>query len=127
MLPRGYLEIARTSPDDPGLLSYRTAHCGNGNPTTGPELPRQLKEKLPFLQNPPPPGPPGSPPPPTPESLARNILQYVFIDRGRDIPRPPCVQQPPYSVRDGAIVPGGEISRYPHVREASSSASAPRG
>jgi hypothetical protein len=117
MRPRGFERL-------PGSLeSFETRHCGNGNPVTRENLPDQLRDKLPFLRNPPPRYSEQSPPPPTAEGLAANILRYVFVDKGRDTPRPDCVQQPPFSVRGGDLVPTteGEVSQFPHVREARTS------
>ena len=130
MKPDGYLNLDRTNASDPGLLAYETRHCDRPNPTTDPEgaLSDALTQVLPILQQPPPEGPPNplAPPPPTGTSLARNILSFVFNNAGRDAPAPPCVYQGPFQVAEGEFVPsGGEITQYPHVRQAPSSTSNP--
>ena len=124
MKPNGYLDIGRG-----GLKSYETRHCGRGNPVTAPaeQLSDQLQAVLPFLQNtvtqvtqn------PLTPPPPNPDTLANNIINFLFVNAGRNLPAPPCVNQGPYTVREGRITTQGETTQYPHVREAASSTSAP--
>ncbi|CAA9524628.1 MAG: virulence factor Mce family protein [uncultured Solirubrobacteraceae bacterium] len=118
--PRFYDDIDR------GLDSFETRHCRQGNPSTADaqELAKTLTDQLPILQNPPPSGPPNplQPPPPTGPSLAGNILAFVFANAGRDVPAPPCREQPPYRVAEGKYVPaGGELTKYPKVRPAASS------
>jgi virulence factor Mce-like protein len=130
MKPRGFDELDRTSAQDPGLLSYETRHCGRPNPTTDPQaaLAEQLQAVLPILQQPPPTGPPNplQPPPPTATGLAENVLSFFFNNAGRDVPAPPCVYQGPFRVAEGELVAeGGELTQYPHVREAPSSTSNP--
>jgi phospholipid/cholesterol/gamma-HCH transport system substrate-binding protein len=130
MFSGGWRNLDRANAQDPGLLSYETRHCGRPNPTTEPEeaLAAALEETLPFLQQPPPSGPPNplAPPPPTGESLADSVLTFVFNNAGRDVPSPPCVPQGPYRTAEGELVPsGGELTQYPHVREAPSSTSNP--
>ena len=130
MKPRGWDNLDRTSPQDPGLLAYETRHCGRPNPTTDPEesLADLLTQVLPVLQQPPPEGPPNplAPPPPTGAALADAILSYGFNNAGRDVPAPPCVPQGPFRTAEGELVPeGGELTQYPHVREAASSTSNP--
>jgi hypothetical protein len=126
MKPGGYRDIGRG-----GLKSFDTRHCRNGNPVTAPagELAGQLQAVIPFLQNtvtqvaqn------PLAPPPPNPNTLANNIINFLFVNAGRDIPAPPCVDQGPFTVREGKITTQGETSQYPHVREAASSTSTPTG
>jgi ABC-type transporter Mla subunit MlaD len=125
MFPRGYDNLDRG-----GLLSYETRHCSgneaNGNPLppTQADLANGLQQVLPILQNPPAavPGNPLASATPDPTELAGNILRFVFANAGREVPAPPCRQQPNYNVREGDIVTqGGESSQYPHVREAASS------
>jgi virulence factor Mce-like protein len=122
MKPRGYDALAR------GLPSYDTRQCGNGNPTVPPadELAALLREQLPSLQQAPaaPAGPLAAP---RPDALtfAQNIIRYVFDDAGRDIPAPRCVSQGPFTVEEGVIRASGEVTTYPHVREAASSTRAP--
>ncbi|HEV2061468.1 MAG TPA: MlaD family protein [Solirubrobacteraceae bacterium] len=132
MKPRGFDNLDRTSAEEPGLLAYETRHCDRPNPTTQPEaaLADLLEDTLPILQQPPPEGPPNplAPPPPTAEGLAGNILSFVFNNAGRNVPAPPCVYQGPFRVAEGELVPeGGELTQYPHVREAASSTSNPDG
>jgi phospholipid/cholesterol/gamma-HCH transport system substrate-binding protein len=126
MKPGTYREIARG-----GLRSYDTRHCGSGNPDTAPEqqLAGLLQQALPILQQPPPTGPPNplAPPPPNPNTLADNILSFLFNNAGREIPAPRCVDQGPYTVNEGKITTTGETTKFPHVREARSSTSSPRG
>ena len=117
--------------DRGGLLSFETRHCRSGNPVVAPaeELATLLRNELPILQQLPPSGPPNplAPPPPNPNTLAQNILSFVFANAGRDVPAPPCREQPPYTVRDGKLVPfgEGETSKYAHIRAARSSTSSP--
>ncbi len=122
--PGGYMNLDRG-----GLYSFETRHCRSGNPATAPaeELATLLRNELPILQQVPPSGPPNplAPPPPNPNTLAQNILSFVFANAGRDVPAPPCREQPKYSVRDGKYVPNGETTKYPHVRPAASSTSTP--
>ena len=130
MKPRGFDNLDRTSAEDPGLLSYETRHCGRPNPTTDPQgaLADALTQVLPILQQPPPTGPPNplAPPPPTGETLAGSILAFAFNNAGRDVPSPPCVFQGPFRTAEGEFVAeGGELTQYPHVREAPSSTSNP--
>jgi phospholipid/cholesterol/gamma-HCH transport system substrate-binding protein len=130
MKPRGFDNLDRTGPDDPGLLAYETRHCGRPNPTTDPQgaLGDALTQVLPILQQPPPTGPPDplAPPPPTGGGLAGNILSFVFNNAGRDTPAPPCVYQGDFRTNEGELVgDGGELTQYPHVREAPSSTSNP--
>ncbi|HEX2084839.1 MAG TPA: MlaD family protein [Solirubrobacteraceae bacterium] len=130
MFPLGYANVDRTGPDDPGLLSFETRHCTRPNPTTEPDqaLADALQQVLPILQQPPPSGPPDplAPPPPTPGGLAGNILSFVFNNAGRDTPAPPCVYQGDWRLAEGERVDeGGELTQYPHVREAPSSTSNP--
>jgi virulence factor Mce-like protein len=130
MKPRGFDNLDRTGPDDPGLLSYETRHCGRPNPTVAPDqsLADLLQQVLPVLQQPPPTGPPDplNPPPPTAAGLAGNILAFGFNNTGRDVPSPPCVYQGPFRTAEGELVAdGGELTQYPHVREAPSSTSNP--
>jgi virulence factor Mce-like protein len=130
MQPRGFDNLDRTSAEDPGLLAYETRHCGRPNPSTDPQaaLADALQQVLPALQQPPPSGPPNplQPAPPTASQLAGNILAFAFNNTGRDVPAPPCVQQGPFRVAEGELVgAGGELSQYPHVREAPSSTSNP--
>ncbi|MDQ3740970.1 MAG: MCE family protein [Actinomycetota bacterium] len=132
MKPRGFDNLDRTSAQDPGLLAYETRHCGRPNPTTEPEgaLADALTQVLPILQQPPPTGPPNplEPPPPTGPTLAGNIAAFVFNNSGRDVPAPPCVFQGPFRTAEGELVDaGGEMTQYPHVREAPSSTSNPDG
>ncbi|HEV2814131.1 MAG TPA: MlaD family protein [Solirubrobacteraceae bacterium] len=132
MKPRGFDNLDRTSAQDPGLLAYETRHCGRPNPTTDPPeaLADALQQVLPILQQPPPTGPPNplEPPPPTPEGLAGNIAAFFFNNAGRDVPAPPCVSQGPFRTAEGELVDdGGELTQYPHVREAASSTSNPDG
>jgi phospholipid/cholesterol/gamma-HCH transport system substrate-binding protein len=132
MKPLGYLNIDRTSEGDPGLLAFETRHCGRPNPTTAPAdaLADALQQVLPVLQTPPPSGPPNplEPPPPSPSGLAGNVLSFFFNNAGRDTPAPPCVNQGPFRVAEGEFVDsGGELTQYPHVREAPSSTSNPDG
>ena len=126
MKPGGYSNLASG-----GLLSYLTQHCGNGYPATQPqpELAAGLKAVLPILQNAGTAAPPNplAPPPPDPNTLADNILRYAFSGAGRNIPAPRCADQGPYTVREGNLVVSGETTKYPHVREAASSTSAPQG
>ncbi|HEX8082969.1 MAG TPA: MlaD family protein [Solirubrobacteraceae bacterium] len=130
MKPRGFDNLDRTSAEDPGLLAYETRHCGRPNPATQPQdaLADALTQVLPVLQQPPPTGPPNplQPPPPTGEGLAANILSFMFNNAGRDVPAPPCVYQGPFRTDQGELVDeGGEVTQYPHVREAASSTSNP--
>jgi phospholipid/cholesterol/gamma-HCH transport system substrate-binding protein len=124
MKPGTYRDIGRG-----GLKSYETRHCGRPNPATdGAEtLSNQLEAVIPFLQNvvQQTTTNPLQPPPPNPDTLAGNILSFVFAGAGRDVPAPPCVNQGPYTVREGRITTQGETTQYPHVREAASSTSAP--
>jgi len=124
MKPGGYRNLGSG-----GLLSYDTRHCGNGNPVTQSqqELSAGLRERLPFLQNS---GEqvqtnPLSPPPPNPDTLAANIDTFVFDNAGRNVPRPRCADQGPFTVNEGVITAQGEITKYPHVREAASSTRSP--
>ena len=119
MQPRGYDRLPAP------LQVYESRHCGRGNPNTTDNLAELLRERLDFLKNPPPPLTPTSPPPPTPESLAANIVTHVFSNAGRNTPRVPCLQQAPFSVREGDLQRNGEVSQYPHVREAASSTARP--
>ena len=57
--------------------------------------------------------------------LAANIVTYVFSNAGRNTPRVPCLQQAPFSVRDGDLQRNGEVSQYSHMREAASSTTRP--
>jgi phospholipid/cholesterol/gamma-HCH transport system substrate-binding protein len=132
MFPRGWDNLDRTSASDPGLLVYENRHCGRPNPTTEPEaaLADALTQVLPVLQQPPPTGPPNplEPPPPTGAGLAQNIQSFFFNNAGRDVPAPPCAPQGPFRTAEGELVPdGGELTQYPHVREAASSTSNPDG
>jgi virulence factor Mce-like protein len=124
--PGGYLDIGRG-----GLLSYDTRHCRNGNPAIQPasELAGALQSVLPFLQNTVQQTTtnPLAPPPPNPNNLANNIINFVFSNAGRDIPAPRCVDQGPYTTREGKITTTGETTKYPHVREAASSTRTPAG
>ena len=62
------------------------------------------------------------------QGLADNILSFVFNNAGRDVPAVPCVYQGPYRTDQGELVDdGGELTQYPHVREAPSSTSNPDG
>jgi virulence factor Mce-like protein len=112
-----------------GMLSFETRHCRSGNPATAPaqELAGLLQGQIPILQTPPPSGPPNplQPAPPTPESLAGNILSFVFANAGRDVPNVPCREQPPFTVNEGKLVRDGETTKYPHVRPAASSTRTP--
>jgi virulence factor Mce-like protein len=126
MKPRGYDFLGRG-----GLRSYDTRHCRQGNPVTGPagELAGQLEGAFPFLQ-----GvveqvtsDPLAPPPATPQSVADNILQFVFANAGRELPTPPCVDQGPFTVNEGKLTTTGETTKYPHVRQARTSTSTPQG
>jgi virulence factor Mce-like protein len=127
MKPRGYLDVGRG-----GLLSFDTRHCGNGNPTTAdqPELSRQLAEVMPNLVGPgetaPAPASPTAPPAPTSDALATNIINFMFSNAGRNIPRPRCAQQGPFTVNEGKISSVGVTTQYPQVREAALSTRAPR-
>ncbi|HEX8123626.1 MAG TPA: MlaD family protein [Solirubrobacteraceae bacterium] len=132
MKPRGFDNLDRSSAEDPGLLAYETRHCGRPNPTTDPggALADELQSVLPILQQPPPTGPPNplEPAPPTATGLAENIASFFFNNAGRDVPAPPCVSQGQYRVAEGELVDdGGELTQYPHVREAPSSTSNPDG
>ena len=120
MASRGYDNLDRG-----GLLSFETRHCGNGNPVPVDNLAELLQQTEPILNLPA--QPPGSVilPPPTAEQLAGNILSFVFNSQGRNTPAPPCREQPPFSVKEGDIQPGGEVTKYPHVREAASSTRRP--
>jgi len=125
MKPRGYLNVERTSASDPGLLAYETRHCGRPNPTTepAPAIADAIGQLLPILQQPPNPADPSNP---AATELANNILAYVFNNSGRDVPAPPCVYQGPYQTAEGELVEaGGEVTQFPHVREAPSSTSNP--
>jgi hypothetical protein len=123
--PRGFDDLDRG-----GLLSFETRHCRSGNPTTADaeQLARQLQAALPILQNPPAPGQVPNPlaaPPANPDTLAANILTFVFANAGREVPNVACREQPPYTTSAGAITAQGETSKYPKVREARSSTSVP--
>jgi ABC-type transporter Mla subunit MlaD len=130
MKPRGFDNLDRVNEQDPGLLAYETRHCGRPNPTTDPQaaLADALTQVLPVLQQPPPTGPPNplAPPPPTGDSLANNILTFVFNNSGRQVAAPPCVYQGDFRTAEGELVEaGGEMTQYPRVREAPSSTSNP--
>jgi phospholipid/cholesterol/gamma-HCH transport system substrate-binding protein len=123
--PRGYENVARG-----GMLSFETRHCRNGNPVTQPveELATLLRNELPILQQVPPSGGVPNPlqqPPPNPNTLASNLLSFVFNNAGRNVPNVPCREQPPFSVREGKFVPNGEVRKYPGIRPAASSTSTP--
>ena len=119
MATRGYDNL------DQGLFSFETRHCGNGNPIPADNLAQLLQQTEPILNLPP--LPPGSVvlPPPTAEQLAGNIQSFIFGSAGRNTPAPPCREQAPFSVKEGDIQPGGEVTKYPHVREAASSTRRP--
>jgi phospholipid/cholesterol/gamma-HCH transport system substrate-binding protein len=129
MKPGGYLNLDRAGPGDPGLLAYETRHCGRPNPATEPQqaIADALQQLLPILQQPPP-SDPLAPRPPSATGLAANILSYGFNNAGRDVPAPPCVHQGPFRTAEGELVPaGGELTQFPHVREAPSGTSNPDG
>ena len=123
--PRWYDDIDR------GLESFETRHCRSGQPAPADaqELATLLQNQLPILQQPPPTGPPNplQPAPPTAEALAGNILAFVFANAGREVPAPPCREQPPYTVNEGKYVrPGlGILAKYPPVKAAASSTRTP--
>jgi len=120
--PGGYLNVGRG-----GMLSYETRQCTNGNPGIEGDIASALQQLLPILQQPPPATPnPLAPPPANPNTLATNIQSFVFNNAGRQVPAPPCKQQPKYNVSEGKFVQsGGELTLYPHVREAASSTRVP--
>jgi phospholipid/cholesterol/gamma-HCH transport system substrate-binding protein len=124
MKPQDYLQLGRG-----GLRAYETRHCRQGNPTIADaqELAGQLQQVLPFLNQPPPTGPPNplAAPPPNPNTLAQNILSFVFSNAGREVPAPPCRPQGPYTTNEGRITTPGETTQYPRVREAASSTRRP--
>jgi virulence factor Mce-like protein len=123
MFSRGYDNIARG-----GMLSYETRHCDNGNPIIAAEedLANALEQALPFLQNVVTNPTNALSNPPNPNSLASNILTYGFANAGRDTPAVPCRPQPKFQIDEGAVVAaGGEVTQFPHVREASSSTRVP--
>jgi hypothetical protein len=125
MKPGGYLDVERLNDADPGLLAYETRHCGRPNPTTEPAaaIADALQQLLPVLQQVP---TPANPSPPNANQLASSILSYGFNNAGRDVPAPPCVDQGPYRTAEGEFVAaGGEVTQFPHVREAPSSTSNP--
>jgi phospholipid/cholesterol/gamma-HCH transport system substrate-binding protein len=111
-----------------GMLVYESRHCGNGNPIVAgqEDLANALEAALPFLQNVV--TNPGSAlsTPPNPNTLAANILTYGFANAGRNTPQVACRQQPNFRMDEGAVVAtGGEVTQYPHVREAATSTRVP--
>ena len=126
MKPGAYRDIGRG-----GLKVYESRQCGRPNPATdgADALSNQLEAVLPYLQNvvQQTTTNPLQPPPPDPDTLAGNILSFVFAGAGREVPAPPCVNQGPFTVREGRITARGETTQYPRVREAASSTSAPTG
>ena len=123
--PGRYLDVGRG-----GLPSFETRHCGAGNPTveTDPAvLSTQLQGTLgELLENPTDPaGTVQGAANQAADSLAANILQFVFTNGGAEFPAPPCREQEPYTLTEGAFTRRGETSKYPHVREARSSTSTP--
>ena len=119
MASRGYDNL------NDGLLSFETRHCGNGNPVPVDNFAELLQQTEPILNLPPLPPESVTLPPPTADQLADNIQSFIFNSQGRDVPAPPCREQPPFSVKEGDIQPGGEVTKYPHVREAASSTRRP--
>jgi phospholipid/cholesterol/gamma-HCH transport system substrate-binding protein len=75
-LPTGYLNIA-----DNKRNSYETRHCGNGIPEFAPVDPAD----------------------PVGSSIS-SVLRFAFAGAGREVPAPPCIQQPPGS--EGGAIPG---------------------
>jgi len=120
--PRGFDNLDRG-----GLLSFETRHCGAGNPLPATD-PQQLSDQLQATL--------GEVLTPSSDvtgtvqgtadslgdTLAGNILNFVFTNAGREFPAPPCREQAPYRTSEGRIVTqGGEATKYPRVREARSS------
>ena len=124
MFSKGFDNVGRG-----GLFAYETRHCGNGNPVVAAQqdLANALQAALPFLQgavtN------PGSAlaNPPSANSLAANILTYGFANAGRNTPQVQCRQQAKFAVDEGQVNPNGagEVTLYPHVREAATSTRVP--
>ena len=120
MSPGGYDNL-----DNGGLFSFETRHCGNGNPIPTDNLAELLQQTQPILNLPPLPPDSIVLPPPTSGQLADAIQTFIFNSQGREVPAPPCREQPFFSVKEGDIQPGGEVTKYPHVREAASSTRRP--
>ena len=119
MTTRGYDNL------NDGLLSFETRHCGNGNPVPVDNFAQLLQQTEPILNLPPLPPDSIVLPPPTADQLADNIQSFIFGSAGRNVPATRCAEQPRFSVKEGDIQPGGEVTKYPHVREAASSTSRP--
>ncbi len=122
MLPRGFDLLDRPRGGaGPGLDAYETRHCNNGNPVPVETFAPSLAESVGALA--------GLNPQQTATEIGElrgQLLQYVFANAGREVPAPPCRQQPKFQTRNGALVTsGGEITQYPHVQEAPSSTARP--
>jgi virulence factor Mce-like protein len=129
--PRGFDALDRPG----GPASYETRHCGAGVPrlATGDTaaLATELQRLIPALRDTDAPADPlAQSPRQRAEQIAANLGEYFFGipggTGGAATPAPPCRQQGPFRIEEGALVAsGGTLSQYPRVEAARSGSSSP--
>jgi len=111
-----------------GATVYESRHCGRGVPQlaqTAPQLSQSLQQLLPTLAAGDVPGAAAQVQRQA-DQLAGNVQAFFFGALGTEVPAPPCRQQDRFRLAEGKLVAeGGELTQFPHVREARSSTTNP--